>query len=124
ADYTSLMDRQRAVRFASFYDGTDAEVPNYDPEKKIIRSPINGSRGPRFETTEEDWCTHRGILDYYLPPFEDIPNVPFPADTCPWSDDETYRIIIQKMNERMMKGDVPLNLTATSLMVHAKLPSS
>jgi hypothetical protein len=121
ADGSSLTDHQRAVRFASFYDGTDPEAKNYDPEKKLIRSPINGSRGPRFETTEEDWCTHRGILDNYLPPFEDLTNVPFPAQTCPWSDDNVYREIIKKMNERMTKGDVPLNLTSTSLVTHAYL---
>ncbi|SFM46046.1 hypothetical protein SAMN03159341_13523 [Paenibacillus sp. 1_12] len=121
ADASSLMDRQRAVRFASFYDGSDAEAQNYDPEKKLIRSPISGSRGPRFETTEEDWCTHRGILDHYLPPFEDLPGVPFPSNTCAWSDDGIYRSIIDTMNERMTKGDVPLNLVSTSLLAHAFL---
>ena len=71
--------------------------------------------------TEEDWSTHRGILDDYLAPFEDIPGVDFASRKCPWSDDETYKQIIQRMNERMNRGDVPLNLNATSLLAHAFL---
>lgn len=118
-DPGSLKDQQRAARFAGFYTGDDPEADNYDKVLKLIRSPINGSRGPRFTMTEEDWVTHRGILDDYLPPFEDLPGVDIHKATCPWSDDEMYRKIITKMNERMAKGDVPLNLTSTSLVTHA-----
>ncbi|WP_276358109.1 hypothetical protein [Cohnella caldifontis] len=119
ADPASLKDRQRARRFARMYMGEDPEAPNYDPEKKLMRSPINGSRGPRFVMTEEDWMTHRGILDDYLAPFEDLTGVDIASGKCPWSDDAVYKEIIQKMNERMAKGDVPLNLNATSLIAHA-----
>ncbi|MEC0089619.1 hypothetical protein [Paenibacillus macquariensis] len=114
-------DRQRAVRFANMYSGDDPQAPNYDSEKKLIRSPLTGSMGPRFQVTEEDWSTHRGILDDYLAPFEDIPGVDFASRKCPWSDDETYKQIIQRMNERMNRGDVPLNLNVTSLLAHAFL---
>ncbi|TDF90602.1 hypothetical protein [Paenibacillus piri] len=123
ADPESLRDRQRARRFASFYTGEDSEAQNYDKEKKLIRSPINGSRGPRFVMTEEDWMTHRGILDDYLAPFEDLTGVDINSGKCPWSNDEVYREIIAKMNERMAKGDVPLNLNATSLIAHAYMYS-
>jgi len=109
----------RAMRFARMYTGDDPEAPNYDPEKKLIRSPISGSRGPRHDMTGEDWCTHRGILDNYLAPFEDIPGVDFESGTCAWSDDRVYADIIRRMNERMAKGDVPLNLNATGLVSHA-----
>jgi len=119
ADPDSLKDRQRALRFANMYTGEDPEAPNYDRDKKLIRSPINGSRGPRFVMTEEDWITHRGILDDYLAPFEDLTGVDIASGKCPWSDDRVYREIIEKMNERMAKGDVPLNLNATSLIAHA-----
>jgi hypothetical protein len=37
---------RRVRRFAGFYMGTDAEAPNYDSRHKIIRSILNGSRGP------------------------------------------------------------------------------
>ncbi|HEX6642022.1 MAG TPA: hypothetical protein VF215_12965, partial [Thermoanaerobaculia bacterium] len=48
--------RDRARRFAAFYMGTDPDAPNYDPEKKLIRSMINGSRGPLLrKATALDW---------------------------------------------------------------------
>jgi len=114
-------DRQRAVRFANMYTGDDLDALNYDKEKQLIRSPITGSTGPRFQVTEEDWSTHRGILDDYLAPFEDIPGVDFASGKCRWSDDETFKHIIQMMNERMNRGDVPLNLNMTSLLANAFL---
>ncbi len=118
ADSTSLKDKQRSVRFAHLYTGKDKYAENFDKEKKLIRSPITGSRGPRFEMTKEDWVTHREILDDYLAPFEDIPNVNFADMKCPWSNDEVYAAIIERMNARMAKGDVPLNLNATTMMTH------
>ncbi len=119
ADPYSLKQRQRAIKFARMYTGEDPEAPNFDPERKLIRSPINGSRGPRFAASAEDWCTHRGILDDYLAPFEDLPNVDFASGKCPWSNDAVYADIIAYFNARMAKGDVPLNMNATSLLAHA-----
>ena len=118
ADPGSLKDKQRAVRFAHLYTGDEPSVENYDKDRKLIRSPMTGSRGPRFEMTAEDWVTHRAILDDYLAPFEDIPGVNFADMKCPWSNDEVYQAILERMNARMAKGDVPLNLNATSLMAH------
>ncbi|MBP1988880.1 hypothetical protein [Paenibacillus eucommiae] len=117
ADPTILKDRQRAIRFADMYTGDDPESLNYDKEKKLIRSPINGSRGPRFLQTAEDWSTHREVLDNYPPPFEDIPGVPGPK--CQWTDDGIYTEVLERINSRMAKGDVPLNLTSTSLITNA-----
>ncbi|SFT05734.1 hypothetical protein [Paenibacillus sp. BC26] len=117
----TLKDRQRAVNFARMYTGEDPEAPNYDSDRKLIRSPLNGSRGPRFEVDEEDWSTHRGILDDYLAPYEDIPGVDFESMKCAWSNDGIYKHIIRMMNERMNRGDVPLNLNATGLITHAFL---
>ena len=46
----------RARRFAGFYMAEDPEAPNYDPERKIIRSMQNGSRGPMLrKATALDW---------------------------------------------------------------------
>jgi hypothetical protein len=119
ADPYDLKDRQRAARFAGFYTGEDDEARNYDPVRRLIRSPINGSRGPRFELTAEDWSTHRFVLSHLLPPFEDIPGVSGPE--ADWNDDATFAAILHLMNRRMARGDVPLNLTATSLVTHAYL---
>jgi hypothetical protein len=116
-----LKDRQRAARFAAFYTGEDPEAPNYDPDLRLIRSPINGSRGPRLEMSREDWSTHRDVLRHYIAPFEDIPGVT--TERAEWCDDEIFTSILDLMNARMACGDVPLNLTATSQIVHAFLYS-
>ena len=65
--------------------GEDPSAPNWDPERKLIRSPINGSRGPRFENSAEDWVTHRPVLADYPLPYDDIPNV---SDSSAWLDDD------------------------------------
>jgi hypothetical protein len=119
ADPSVPKDRQRVRRFAGFYNGEDPEAPNYDVDKRLIRSPISGSRGPRFVQTAEDWSTHREILDNYLPPFEDLPGIDRYGSKTPWSDDATYAEILSRINARQSRGDVPLNLGATSLMTHA-----
>lgn len=121
ADPTVLKDRQRTRRFAGFYTGEDPEAQNYDAAKRLIRSPITGSRGPRFQQSEEDWSTHREILDGYPPPFEDLPGIDPSGRACPWSDDGVYREILDRINARQARGDVPLNLAATSLLTHAFL---
>ena len=116
ADPTVRQDRERALRFAGLYLGENPEAPNWDAERKLIRSPINGSRGPRFVNTAEDWVTHRSVLAHYPLPYDDIPGV---TDSGAWNDDAKFPFILQTMNERMMRGDVPLNLTATSLILNA-----
>ena len=117
----SLVDRQRAVNFARMYNGEDPLAPNYDPELGIIRSPQSGSRGPRLVVTEEDLGTHRGVLKDYLAPFEDLASSPFSLGTANWEDDAVFREIIEKMNERTTRGDVPLNMNATGQFTHAYL---
>jgi hypothetical protein len=48
--------QERARRFAAFYMGEDPEAPNYDPERLLIRSMMNGSRGPMLRpATALDW---------------------------------------------------------------------
>lgn len=47
---------ERVRRFAGFYMNEDSEARNYDPGQKLIRSLINGSRGPLLRTaTPTDW---------------------------------------------------------------------
>ena len=116
ADPTVKKERDRALKFAGMYMGEDPDAPNWDAELKLIRSPINGSRGPRFVNSAEDWVTHRPILAKYPLPFDDIPNV---TESAAWDDDEKFPFILEALNSRMMRGDVPLNLTATSLILNA-----
>ena len=118
-----LQDRTRARRFAHMYTGDDPEAENYDKELGMIRAPMSGSRGPRFVTTAEDWVTHRGVLDDYHAPFEDMKTSPFELGTCKWSDDAVYEEVIRLMNERMTRGDVPLNMNASGQMTHVYMYS-
>ena len=119
ADPRQPVDRARSLRFARMYTGEDPEAPNWDADRRMMRSPITGSKGPRLENSWEDWSTHRAILAHYPPPFDDIPGVPGPL--CDWNDDRVYAEVLHRLNARMMRGDVPLNLTATSLVTHAYL---
>jgi hypothetical protein len=119
SDPTVALDRARALRFARMYTGDDPEAPNWDAQRRMMRSPITGSKGPRLENSWDDWSTHRAILADYPAPFEDIPGVGGPI--ADWNDDAVYAQILRLLNERQMRGDVPLNLTATSLVTHAFL---
>jgi hypothetical protein len=123
ADPHHLIDRARALNFAAMYIGEDPEAPNWDPNLHMIRSPINGSKGPRFKMSAQDWVTHRPVLANYLAPYEDIPGLEStdPFVVADWNDDEVFAEILTLMNERMVPGDVPLNLNATSLITNAFL---
>ena len=121
SDPLSLKFRMRAERFASFYTGDDPGADNFDMKQKLMRAPINGSFGPRFSHSAEDWETHRAVLDNYLPPFEDMPGIPFVMGKCDWTGEESFATILSFVNKRMASGDVPLNLGATSLLTHAYL---
>lgn len=110
--------QERAVKFAAMYLGDARLDSNYDPQRKLMRSPLNGSRGPHYKNTVEDWVTHRPILANYPLPFDDIPDIRSSED---WNDDERFPHILNAINKRMMRGDVPLNLTSTSLMANAHM---
>jgi hypothetical protein len=48
---------ERARRFAGFYMGEDKDAPNYDPKLKLIKSMMNGSKGPLLrKATALDWA--------------------------------------------------------------------
>ena len=108
--------RQRAERFARLYTTDNSDAPNYDPKLRLIRSPLTGSRGPHFNPTAEDWVTHRPILAGYPLPFDDIPHV---TSSEVWNDDRLFPFLLETMNRRMMRGDVPLNMTSTSMIANA-----
>ena len=116
ADPTDPAMRERAIKFAEMYMDNGSDTSNFDAKLKLMRSPLTGSLGPRFVNTAEDWVTHRPILANYPLPYDDIPHV---TSSQAWIDDEKFPYILQALNERMMKGDVPLNLASTSLMLNA-----
>ena len=114
--------RERSIRFAAMYTGEDPESPNYDPELKLIRSPMTGSRGPKFEWTKRDWIPTNANLVYFHLPYDDIPGV---ISSTGWindhPDDDQFARIVKTMSERMGRGDVPVNLYATGLIANAFL---
>ena len=103
SDPHHYIDRNRAANYAAMYIGEDPEAPNWDPERRMIRSPLNGSRGPRFVTTSVDWDYHRPILANYLAPFEDMLGVDNadPLFKVDWTDDETFAKVLDLINQRM-----------------------
>ena len=129
ADPLRQPDRARALRFARMYLGTDSEAANWDAERRMIRSPITGSRGPRFENTFEDWEAVRWVLADYPVPFDDLGVPTSDAEWEPgevvakadWNDDAVFAVILEALNRRQMRCDVPLNLTCSSLLTHAFL---
>jgi hypothetical protein len=99
--------RERARRFAGFYMGEDAGAANYDPDRKLIRSLINGSRGPMLrKATSIDWVGD---------PI-DIQN--FTAGHAERSFDE---MLAHYAEYGDVAGDSFLNLVATTLPLDAYL---
>ena len=88
--------QQRVVRFANFYTGRDTTTHNYDPKLKIIRSVCTGSKGPKFETTDQDWYGYN--MEWYR-----------------------RRKDLIRNEYSKVKGDIPFNLCTTSLAVNAYL---
>lgn len=115
----SAQAQQRARRFADFYTGADESAPNFDPDLGLLRSPLTGSRGPRLETDADDWAELRGIYSQYPAPFDDLPGLV--DGIADWTDPALFAEILQKFNARLAKGDVPINLLATTLVTHAFL---
>ena len=122
ADPYDAKFRERAVRFAAMYTGEDPEAPNYNPDLKLMRASMNGSRGPKMRWTKRDWIPTNANLVYYHLPFDDIPGV---ASSTGWindhPDDDQFARIVQVMSDRMARGDVPINLTAAPLVANAFL---
>ena len=123
SDPAHHINRTRALRYAAMYTGADPLAPNWDAQRKMVRSPLNGSKGPRFVTTQVDWDYHRPILAHYLAPFEDIPGADSsdPLFKVDWTDDEVFARVLDLINRRMTRGDVPLNLNIASLITNAYL---
>ena len=97
----------RARRFAGFYLGTDPAAPNYDPSLRLIRSMLNGSRGPMLRPAT--------ALDWVGDPFDVSRFVALHGE-------KTYAQFLQHYEEYTdVDGDHFLNLVATTLPTVAYL---
>ncbi|MGZ0712293.1 hypothetical protein ACWPKO_28550 (plasmid) [Coraliomargarita sp. W4R53] len=111
--------RQRALRFAELYLASSG-TGNFDATSRMIVAPHTGSGGPRWGLGHE-WREYRadqqGMKPYGLP-LHDLPGID------EWDDlavgDNAQRMG-DAMQERMGRGDVIVNLAATSLMTNAWL---
>ncbi|MCH2572672.1 MAG: hypothetical protein MK103_15005, partial [Planctomycetes bacterium] len=98
--------QHRVKRYAGFYMNEDPGALNYDPEHRIIRSMINGSRGPLMrKATALDWTgdpievEHRFDLAHGERSYEEM-----------LAHFKDYNDVV---------GDHPLNLLTTSLAINA-----
>jgi hypothetical protein len=99
--------RERARRFAAMYMGEDPEAPNYDPKTRLIRSMINGSRGPMLRKAT--------ALDWVGDPFDTTGFVALHGES-------TYKQFLEHYQEYTdVVGDHFLNLVATTLPTDAYL---
>ncbi|MDX2077835.1 MAG: hypothetical protein SFZ02_15515 [bacterium] len=112
-----LIDRAR--RFAGFYLNEDPEAINYDPEKKLIRAPHNGSVGARwgYFDAEPVYSWYPYMAPYGLP-YEDVEGITSYDDL---KNPDLAAKMGAVMEERMGKGDVATNLIVTSLIANAYL---
>jgi hypothetical protein len=99
--------RERVQRFAGFYMDEDPGAPNYDPKLKLIKSLMNGSRGPMLrDATPLDW-TGDPI---------DVKNR-FPSLG---HGEDDYKMMLQHfVGYEDVVGDHPLNLASTQLATNA-----
>ncbi|MGF7153561.1 hypothetical protein [Novosphingobium gossypii] len=95
----------RTRRYADFYTGRDPQAPNYDPRLRMVRSLLNGSRGPMLrQATPLDWAGD---------PFDPTP---FHME----HGERTYQETLDHYAEYgAVIGDNPLNLQATTLGLNA-----
>ncbi|HXF60401.1 MAG TPA: hypothetical protein VNK95_02215, partial [Caldilineaceae bacterium] len=103
--YHALFEK-RVRRYAGFYMGEDPAAPNYDPERRLIRSMFNGSRGPMLrKATAVDWAgdpievENRFVLLH---------------------GERNYQEMLDHFKDyNDVAGDHPLNMGATSLVLNA-----
>jgi hypothetical protein len=96
----------RTRRYAGLYMGDDPSAPNYDEDRKIIRSMFNGSRGPLLrKTTGLDWAGD---------PIE------IEGRFDPGHGERSYEEMLQHFEPyNDVVGDHPLNMSTTTLAFNA-----
>jgi hypothetical protein len=112
--------QERARRFAGLYLNEHPEVVNYDFDRRLVRSPYNGSAPPDltfFRGGEPSYGWSAGMARYGLP-YYDLPGITRVEDL---KDPDLARRMGRAMEERMSRGDVAPNLALTSLVTNAWL---
>jgi len=107
--------RERARRFAALYLGGEGDPGNYDPEHRLVRAPMNGSKGPEYCRLEDIYDTDYVWGSHGLP--FDVEGI----DTVEDALDEENADAVAAAVSRLSEGDVPLNLSITALVANAYL---
>ena len=128
ADPTISENVRRAKRFAAMFIGEDPEAPNYDPEHKIFRSPIQTSVGPYNNSSLQHTTTW---LQGGIPSIGEVYRwygvratlYPVVKDLEPdWTENPERRDEIMKLFDQVvLNGDVANSLGATALITNAYL---
>jgi len=99
--------RERARRYAGLYMNEDPNAPNYDPRLKLIRSLINGSRGPMLrKATSLDWVGDPIDIEHF---------------TAGHNERNFDEMLAHYQEYGDVAGDSFLNLVATTLPLDAYL---
>ncbi|MFF4902635.1 hypothetical protein [Streptomyces sp. NPDC001068] len=120
ADPEDPLFRERALRFAEQYL-PDSPSGLYDPEARIIRSPHNGSDGPRpglGPQWDDGFAEDQPGMRPYGLPLEDVPGI------SRWDDLADPDLAVRMghhMRDRLGRGDTAVNLAATALVANAWL---
>jgi len=114
ADPTNAEIVRRSRRFAGLYMGEDPEAPNYDPLRRLVRSPFNGSKGPLFHARFGDVRYNLAYQHTTLGPgYAPAPN---------WWEDRALREEVHaRFDQVVMRGDIPVNLAIVGLVTNAYL---
>ena len=114
ADPSHTENVERAIRFAGFFMNEDPDAQNYDPEHKIIKCVMNGSKGPAFWILERE--SFYPSMGYNLP-FIDVPGCT--SRDVMLESEELRDLMGRIVYERQGKGDAVGNLAATTLATNA-----
>ena len=107
----------RAQRFAGLYLNENPIVRNYDSDKKLIFSTRTGSNGPLLWTPEQPW-EYVWTIEHYGLPFYDVSGIANYADLNAGNNMKEMAAVA---HARWGRGDGPINLAVTSLMLNAFL---
>jgi len=125
ADPTVSETVRRARRFAGFYLGEDPEAPLWDPNHKLIRSPVQTSTGPYHQTNLDhaiNWLqggrvpTQRyyGVRASLYPMVKDL-------EPDWYENPKRAKEIVGLFDKIVLNSDTPNNLGSTALITNAYL---
>ncbi len=120
ADPDNERNIERARRFAGFCLNEDPEAINYDADRKLVLSSLNGSKGAVMTdgASGKPYNPVGSTMETYSLPFFDLPGITNVKDLA---DPANAAAMGRAMQERWKAGDAPANLAITSNMTNAFL---